>query len=349
MKINQRHYGVLFTLAAAMFFGTGAIIIKLAYRIDISSWDFLTLQYICSCAMLLPIYYLNRWRSGGAPVPRKVLGRLALQGVVGSFGGSIFLFLGFQYVGAAVGTVLFYSYPAFVTLGAILFFKEKAGLSQYSCLAITFLGTILTIDFWTVSVANTPAQGVGLIMVSALCYTFFSLYGQRNLSDSSSLEITTFTQLFAFLACIIVKPPLFLLEGISYYALFLGFVMALFTSVCSYFLLLKGMSLIGASKASIISTFEIPFTIILALIILGERLAFWQFLGAALIVGSIIYLDLAENKTEPKGGGPDGIPEESPEGPCSGDKHHIILEDHEFEDDCHRMQYAKRGSNAGCP
>jgi len=293
MEISKGHYGVLLTILSAMFFGTGAIIIKLAYQVDLTNWEFLSLQYICSCAMLMPIYFISRRKYTGKPMSKEKLGRLALQGVLGAFGGAVFLFTGFKYIGAAVGTVLFYTYPAFVALGARIFFREALGIPHYFCLSLTFIGAILTIDFWSLSLEEISLKGTILILLSALCYAFFSLYGQKNLKEFSSLEITAYTQLFALVACIIIKPPVFLFQGVSWYAIFLGFIMAFFTSVCSYFLLLKGMALIGASRSSVISTFEIPFTIILAFIILGEKLTIIQFFGAALIISGIVYLHLS--------------------------------------------------------
>ncbi|ATW26630.1 DMT family transporter [Candidatus Formimonas warabiya] len=302
MTCNHKTYGALLVMAAAMCFGTGAVIIKTAYQIQVTGWEFITLQYLFSCLMLSPIYFLRRKKNLEPPLNRKKLIRLGLLGCTGTLGGGAFYTLGLQYVEASMGIVLFYTYPIFTALGASVFFKEKFHWKHYLCLVLTLAGTVFTIDFWNIHLQGLSYLGVLLIILSALSYTFFTLYGEKNLADSSSLEITTFTQLFAFLLYSIIKPPLFLLHGVSFYALFLGFIMALFTSVLSYWLVLKGIAIIGASKAAIISTFEIPFTIFLAMMILGEKLTLFQFVGAVLIIGSIIFLDIEGKNVVPRDG-----------------------------------------------
>lgn len=302
MRFNNRTYGVLFVIAGAMCFGTGAVIIKTAYSIQLTGWEFTTLQLLFSSAMLSAVYFLRWKKKLERPLTRQKLFRLGLLGAIGTLGGAVFYILGLEYVEASVGIVLFYTYPAFTALGASIFFKEKLKLKHYGCLLLTLIGIVFTIEFWNINLQEVSFQGVFYILLSALSYTFFTLYGEKNLADSSSLEITAFTQVFAFLTLSIVKPPVFLLYGVPFYGLFLGFIMALFTSVLSYWLILKGIDIIGASKAAIISTFEIPFTIFLAMIILGEKLTIYQMIGAVLIVGSIIFLDIEEKNVVPQAG-----------------------------------------------
>ncbi|MGI6679286.1 MAG: DMT family transporter [Dehalobacterium sp.] len=294
MKISAQHAGIIFTLTAAMLFATGPIIIKLAYQVDLTNWELLSLQYLWSVVLLLPLYNLRRGRHLDKPMTKKRLGSLALQGSIGAFGGAAFLFTGYRYLDAAVGIVIFYTYPAMVAVGARIFFHEPLQKNHIICLVLTFIGVLFTIDLQGLSPDDISLKGVLLILGSSLCYTFFTLYGQKNLTDSSSLEMTTFTQIFALLTCLILRPPFFFLQGVSGYAIILGFVMSLFTSVFAYLLLFKGISLIGAGKSAVIGTFQVPFTIILALLVLGEHLKLAQFIGAFLIVGGIIYLYLGK-------------------------------------------------------
>ncbi|MCR6545094.1 DMT family transporter [Dehalobacterium formicoaceticum] len=301
MKISSEHAGVIFTLASAMLFAAGPIIIKLAYQVQLSNWQFLSLQYLWSVALLLPLYLLGRNKHPEQPMTKEKLGSLALQGSIGAFGGAAFLFTGYQYIGAAVGTVIFYTYPAFVALGARIFFRERLGKTHFICLFLTFIGVLLTIDLQSFGQGDVSLKGVLLIFASTLCYAFFSLYGERNLKLSSPLEVTFFTQMFALLTCLIIKPPYFLFQGVSKHALLLGFAMAFLTSVCSYLLLFKGISLIGASKSAVIGTFQIPFAIFLAMVVLKEHLTLSQFIGASLILGGIIYLYAGKNHDDRHG------------------------------------------------
>ncbi|HEX3032566.1 MAG TPA: DMT family transporter [Bacillota bacterium] len=297
MARNRETNGVLLTMAGAMCFGTGAVIIKTAYKLQLTGWEFISLQLFFSSLLLMTIYLVRRKQGLETPPSRQKLSRLAVLGSLGTLGGTAFYTLGLQYVGASVGIVLFYTYPAWTALGAGIFYQQKLRWKHYLCLALTLVGTVFTIDFWNINLAAIPPLGVVLLFGSAICYSFFTLSGEKYLAEYSSIEITAFTQSFAFLAFSLFKPPTFLLQ-VSMYALALGLIMALFTSVFSYWLVLKGIAIIGASKAAIISTFEIPFTIFLAILLLGERLTLYQFIGGALIICSIIFLDIKEKDAE---------------------------------------------------
>lgn len=296
MAINHKSYGILLVVGAAMCFGIAPIVVKIAYSVQLTGWEFASLQLMFSSVILGSLYVIRHNKGLERTPSRQKLIKLVLLGTVGTLGGVVFYNLGLEYLEASVGIVLFYTYPVFTTLGASIFFKEKLKLKHYLCLALTLAGIFLTIDFWNIKFEEISFKGIFLMFSSALCYAFFTLYGEKNLADSSPVEITTFTQLTAFLTLCIIKPPVFLFQGISFDALFLGLIMALFTSVLSYWLFLKGIAIIGASKASIISTAEIPFAIVLAMIILSEKLTLYKFIGATLIICSIIFLDIEEEK-----------------------------------------------------
>lgn len=293
-KLSGKHYGYLVTMLSAVCFGTGAIIIKIAYSMNLTAWQFLVMQNLCAVPLLLVIYALSpgkNWHN-----LRQKMIKLAILGIFGTLGTSVTVFLAFEHIEAGVGTVLFYTYPAFVSLGSLFFFQEKLRLTHYFCLVATVLGALCTINIWSLNVAALPLKGILFIYLSALAYTFFNLYSQHNLAESSALEVTTFTQLFATLVLIIIKPPFFLLQGVSREGLILGFAMALLTTVFSFLLLLKGITLIGASKASIVSTFELPVTLTLAFLILHEDLNPGKVIGATMILASIIYLNYSDTK-----------------------------------------------------
>lgn len=296
MQISNKMKGLLFVLASAASFGTGAIFIKLAYKIQLPWWEFTSLQLMLTCCMLLIPYTIKRWKKQEKPIPPSTILRLAIMGICGSLPACVFYNVGLVYLDASIGIVLFYTYPIFTAMGAGIFFREKIRPKHYLCLLLTVTGTVCTIQLWKANLHAVSLTGVLLVILSALGYTFFTLYGQKNLVACSSMAITTFTQVFAFLAFSIIKPPLYLLHGVSLQALTLTFIMAFFNSALAYWLMLKGIDLIGASKSAIVSTSEIPVTIILAMLILAERPNIFQAVGAAFIICSIIFLDLEDKK-----------------------------------------------------
>ena len=68
--------------------------------------------------------------------------------------------------------------------------------------------------------------------------------------------------------------------------------LAVFATVVPFTTLYVGMKKVGALKASLLSTLELVFTIILAATFLGEKLTPYQCLGALLILLSVLLTSL---------------------------------------------------------
>jgi drug/metabolite transporter (DMT)-like permease len=52
---------------------------------------------------------------------------------------------------------------------------------------------------------------------------------------------------------------------------------------------LAGMAIVGPTRASVLSSLEVIVTLVLAAVLLGERLAPLQWAGAALILGAVAF------------------------------------------------------------
>ena len=70
--------------------------------------------------------------------------------------------------------------------------------------------------------------------------------------------------------------------------------LALTSGIIPTILMYKGIKYIGADKASIVASSELPMTIILAYFFLSEKMSIIQLLGVAAIVGSVVLLEKAD-------------------------------------------------------
>jgi drug/metabolite transporter (DMT)-like permease len=78
---------------------------------------------------------------------------------------------------------------------------------------------------------------------------------------------------------------------IAFYVLELAIISGILPVVFLY----KGIGIVGADKASIVATAELPITIILAYLILGEKMNIVQGIGIFFIIASIILLQSENN------------------------------------------------------
>jgi drug/metabolite transporter (DMT)-like permease len=65
--------------------------------------------------------------------------------------------------------------------------------------------------------------------------------------------------------------------------------MAVVSTIVSMTAFLAGMAIIGPSRAAVLSSLEVLVTLVLAFLLLGERLSPPQWAGAALILGAVAF------------------------------------------------------------
>jgi drug/metabolite transporter (DMT)-like permease len=72
---------------------------------------------------------------------------------------------------------------------------------------------------------------------------------------------------------------------------------ALISTVLGIMALFSGLKKIDTANAAIISTFEVVVVVVLAVIILGEKITLYKILGACLVIGAVIILAKSEYRT----------------------------------------------------
>lgn len=198
----------------------------------------------------------------------------------------LLFFYAMHYLDASVGTVVFYTYPILVSLLAIFFYKEKLSASLFAGLLTAITGVILISGISSANMVST--QGLLLSFMASILFALFSLLGQKTLVNIDSF---TLTASFSFMAMVVLAIA-FLpeIKGIIYVnnsQLLLGCGTAVLNNLVGMVFFLKAIDTIGASRTSLACTIEPVISILLATVILNERLSSWQWLGTLLVVSSI--------------------------------------------------------------
>jgi len=219
------------------------------------------------------------------------LPRLRLMGMGALFAftaGSAFYAL--QRISASTFTVVLYSYPAIVALYSLLL-GEQLSRRGWLALGLTLVGIILTVPEFGADF--TDMLGVGLTLLNAVIYALYIvvsgwlLRGHTALAEASAWSITG---TFATMGVVSLLRGVAWPADLSQWGSLMG--MAVISTVIPIFAFYAGMQRLGAARAAILSTTEPVFTLALAFLLLGERILPAQLLGAALILGSVILLQL---------------------------------------------------------
>lgn len=203
-------------------------------------------------------------------------------------------------IGASLATVMQSNAPIFVTVMAWFLFREPLTARKIIAVALAAIGTVLIGGAHGPGNIQVTTQGLLIALGSAITYGTLSLFGKKLSGNYPSWTILLYIFGFGTLTLLPWQfnrslPSPISLETVL---LFLGFL--LISTILGFGLYTTGLQKLQASVASITATTEILFAYILAYLILGERLDFWQLLGSVLIISGVVLVSL-QNDTKNKG------------------------------------------------
>ncbi|EAX47167.1 protein of unknown function DUF6, transmembrane [Thermosinus carboxydivorans Nor1] len=280
-------FGYFLVLLGAAAFAASSVVIKFTYLTGLEPLPVLVIQNLVATTLAWGWVLINKKK---ATIPRALWLPMAAQGAIGGFFTSILFYTALDILGAALATLLIFTYPAFVALYNKLFRQVKLTAVQVVALVLALIGLIFSVDLfhsqWTVTDRWALLLGLG----SAVTNAFLTLNGERLLAVVDTFVVTAWSFTFCTLMLLIVYRPVWLtaidLSGLQFGLIFVGAVLLLAPVV----IYLAGLRRIGAGIASIISTAEIPITLVLAWLFLHETMNEWQIFGGMLITLSVVLL-----------------------------------------------------------
>ncbi len=282
---TMRGVGHLLCLLSGAAFGAMAIFGKLAYDEGVGVSDLLLVRFAMAALVLLALAHAIGALRG--LTRQTVLAGLAL-GAVGYATQAGLYFLALERMDASVLALILYTYPALVTVAAIVLGRERANGRRIAAVAIASAGTALVLA--GAGTGTLDPLGTVLGAGAAVAYTTYILVGHR-LSGVPPLALAALvtagaTATFAATAIVTGGPHLgFEPAGWGWIA-----AIALVSTVIAIVTFFAGMARVGPTTASILSTFEPVVTIGLAAAVYGEALTGLQAVGAAFVLGAVLVL-----------------------------------------------------------
>jgi drug/metabolite transporter (DMT)-like permease len=286
---------VLVTLSAGSFASLG-ILGKMAYASGLGLSLILTLRFTLAAALLLIPLLAIRGRAALPPL------RLALILLAfGAFGYSIqatLYFTGLQRLPASLCSMLLYLYPILVALLDWAINRRALGRRIWLALPLALSGVVLTVGPQGLIGERLLVDGVGLaaILASALWYALYILLLDRLVPGKNTLSSAALIAAGAGASFAIFGWAGGTLEGnLSIGGFGIIFALALLSTVIPFATFLAGMARIGPTMASLISTLEPVFTVLLAMLVLGERLDLIQIAGGILVLSAVVLASLPDS------------------------------------------------------
>lgn len=296
--MNKTQLGYIYMFLSAAAFASMSVFMKRGYDAGMTPWSFSVLQSIFALVQLLLLKM--REPSLATPRPRAKWWQFLLFALSGATAAIAFN-VALVTLSISLGTILLFTYPAFVALGAWGFLGQRPTSHHVIALLLTLAGAVLTVDIGGALAGQVGLLGVFLALLSALGQGVYILLGEQIGGALSPVSATMFTRGAIMTGSILLYPQVVgELLALPPQAVLITLGASLVGGVAPFLFLYKGIALIGANRAAIVSVGELPFALALGRIFEGERISPVHLLGAALIGTAVI---ISQGKSE-SGTGP---------------------------------------------
>lgn len=301
MKLPKIHViAVVLAICGIIFFSAKAVIVKLAYQYEIPAVPLLLLRMGFSLPVYIIIAFIKRPSRPSEITSRDYLWLFAF-GFIGYYLASLFDFMGLQYIKASLERIILFVYPTLVIFITWIFFRKTPTKIQIMAILVTYVGIVITFgEELGVGDGDEVLLGGVLVFLSALTYAAY-LVGSGYLIPK--FGAVTFTSYAMIISCICVGIHYTVTSdgNLMHYpqqVYWLGFLMAMISTVIPSYLISFAIKHLGASDFSILGSIGPVSTIILANIFLDERLTYMQMLGALVVIAGIILVTRTTNKRQ---------------------------------------------------
>jgi len=192
---------------------------------------------------------------------------------------------------ATVAAILFYTYPVFVTLFAVLFLKEKLDHAMLLAIVMAFAGVALVVRIYDVASLNIDSAGMLFGLLSSLLFVLYFVMIKRLRDRYSNWTLSVYGDgigVLMLLPIIYFSPSNIVEFSAELWLLILA--IAWGPSLLAYLFYSYALKYVDASKGSILGVIEPLSAALFSASILGERLEVLQVVGITLALTGVALL-----------------------------------------------------------
>jgi drug/metabolite transporter (DMT)-like permease len=265
--------------------------------------------FIAGAALLIGSYIVGTRVGGSSRLPNPAVlnqgkRRALLFAIVVSAVVNIALFAAYLVTAVGVVLIVFYTYPALVTLGAVRMYGERLDRVRVGALLVSSIGLAMVVlgPLAGATDLNVNPLGVALALLAAASQAGFVLIAGRGWAPMPTLHVSTIVVFAPVLLCL---PLLFLTGQTS--SLLLPFnepsawtwiIAGAFTGAAiPTVMFMTGIGYIGSSRTAILMTIEPLVGVTIAAAFLAEEPNLIQILGGIAVVVAAAVLQVAPRHT----------------------------------------------------
>lgn len=191
----------------------------------------------------------------------------------------------------AIGCITFSTFPLFITFAEPVFSHEKLKWRNVILALIIMAGLIITVPEF--SLDDNAFRGILIGMISPIAYTILTMINKTFSTRYTGTKISFYEQgaavlfLLPFILSVAVRP--------TWKDIGLLIVFGILTTAFAHTLFISCLKEVPARLAGVCSSMETVYGILFALLFLDEVPTIREVIGAAVILGAVIYAQIRES------------------------------------------------------
>ncbi len=278
--MNNKIKAYLLLLLSALMWGSSFPVIKLGLNRGLAPIGFLGFRLFISILIVIPFLYKE--------ISFKILKdkKMIFLGLTNT-GGFLFQYFGQKYTSSNTAAVISNLLVIFVAILSFIILKEAMNLKKVFGVILSFIGLGVVSNLSVNSLSAN--KGILIMLISPVSWAFFVILS-KDISSGKSFRKYLFPIYFYTFVFIL---PFALFEGFKFslISVSLSFYLAAICTVVPYLFFLNGLKFVGATTASIITSFQIFFSVIIAYFFLGETISLSFFIGIILVFLAIYLVE----------------------------------------------------------
>ena len=295
---SEQNKGYIMVFIAGMLWGTIGLFSTLLSKLGMDSSAVAFFRLLAASILLVPILIVKGKGFSLFRISKKGLISCALIGFISQAFYNLCYMKAIEMGGMATAAVLLYTSPVFVAIMSRVLFKEPLGRNKLAAIAINIIGCVLTVtggDFSAVKLT-----GFALLMGVLAGFTYgtmpiFSRFGADNEDPYTSAFYGL--ALGALLLFFIVRPYNGMGTEWNWQIVLVLIGFGIVPSALGYIVYFGGLSKVKeTSVVPVLASIETVAASVIGLVVFGQSLSLGKVAGIALVVCSILIMNLKKKE-----------------------------------------------------
>lgn len=278
----------LIVILGGCSFGILAPFVKLGYMHGISTTNATRMQLFFGFILLLIInIFFVRYR-----LKLKTFIYLLLAGVPMGLT-TTFIYNSLEYLDASIAIVLLFQYVWMGIVADLIMTKKRPTVLKVSAIILLLIGSLFAVNIFATQFNHLPMIGILWGLLAGLSFAAFIFTSGQVATHVPPLRKSMVMALGGLITILIIYPPVdinFLGTDFKFWGL--GIFLGIFGALLPPLLFSISMPTVGNGLGTILSSSELPTTIIVSAILLGETINVIQGIGIIIILFAIALVNV---------------------------------------------------------